>query len=61
MSSPADIPDPGIELGYSALQMYSLPTELSGKDSILKSRDITLPTKVYLVKAILFFSSHVCM
>ena len=30
-------------------------------DSILKSRDITLPTKVCLVKAMGFFSSHVWM
>ena len=30
-------------------------------DSILKSRDITLPTKVHLVKALVFFSSHVWM
>ena len=30
-------------------------------DSILKSRDITLPTKVHLVKATVFFSSHVWM
>ena len=30
-------------------------------DSILKSRDITLPTKVHLVKAMVFFSSHVWM
>ena len=29
--------------------------------SILKSRDITLPTKVYLVKVMFFFSSHVWM
>ena len=28
-------------------------------DSILKSKDITLPTKVHLVKAIVFLSSHV--
>ena len=28
-------------------------------DRILKSRDITLPTKVRLVKAMLFFSGHV--
>ena len=28
-------------------------------DSILKSRDITLPTKVCLVKAMVFSSSHV--
>ena len=30
-------------------------------DSILKSRDITLPTKVSLVKTMVFFSSHVWM
>ena len=30
-------------------------------DNILKSRDITLPTKVRLVKAMIFFSSHVWM
>ena len=29
--SPGAIPDPGIELGSSALQVDSLPTELSGK------------------------------
>ena len=30
-------------------------------DSILKSRDITLLTKVHLVKAVVFSSSHVWM
>ena len=30
-------------------------------DSLLKSRDITLPTEVHLVKALVFFSSHVWM
>ena len=34
---------------------------ISSLDSILKSRDITLPTKVRLVKAMAFFSSHVHM
>ena len=29
--SPVDLPDPGIELGSLALQVDSLPTELSGK------------------------------
>ena len=29
--SPADLPNPGIELGSPALQVDSLPTELSGK------------------------------
>ena len=31
--SPADLSDPGIKLGSSALQADSLPTELSGKPS----------------------------
>ena len=30
-------------------------------DSILKSRDITLPTKVHLIKAMVFSNSHVWM
>ena len=30
-------------------------------DSILKSRDISLLTKVHLVKAMVFFNSHVWM
>ena len=34
---------------------------MSNLDSILKSRDITLPTKVCLVKAIVFSSGHVWM
>ena len=34
---------------------------MTNLDSILKSRDITLPTKVCLVKAMLFSSSHVWM
>ena len=34
---------------------------MTNLDIILKSRDITLPTKVHLVKAIVFFSSHVWM
>ena len=34
---------------------------MTNLDSILKSRDITLPTKVHLVKAMVFFSSHVWM
>ena len=50
------------------MQAYALPAEPPGKpnerttkylkganlDSILKSRDITLPTKVHLVKAMVF-------
>ena len=34
---------------------------MTNQDSILKSRDITLLTKVYLVKAMVFSSSHVWM
>ena len=32
---------------------------MTNLDSLLKSRDITLPTKVHLVKAMVFSSSHV--
>ena len=28
-------------------------------DAVLKSRDITLPTKIHIVKAMVFSSSHV--
>ena len=34
---------------------------MTNLDSILKNRDITLPTKVHLVKAMVFSSSHVWM
>ena len=34
---------------------------MANLSSILKSRDITLPTKVHLVKAVFFFSSHIEM
>ena len=34
---------------------------MTNLDTILKSRDITLPTKVHLVKAMVFSSSHVWM
>ena len=34
---------------------------ITNLDSILKSRDITLPTKIRLVRAMIFFSSHVWM
>ena len=34
---------------------------MTNLDSILKSRDITLPTKVCVVKTLLFSSSHVWM
>ena len=34
---------------------------MTNLDSILKSRDMTLPTKIHLVKAMFFSSSHVWM
>ena len=34
---------------------------MTNLDSIFKSRDITLPTKVHLVKAMGFSCGHVCM
>ena len=34
---------------------------MNNLDSILKSRDITLPTKIHQVKAMVFSSSHVWM
>ena len=34
---------------------------MTNLDSLLKSRDITLPTKVHIVKAMVFSSSHVWM
>ena len=50
----------------TAAMKYKRPLYLGRKvmtnpDSILKSRDITLPTKVHLVKAMFFSSSHVWM
>ena len=35
--------------------------DMSSLDSILKSRDITLPTKVCVIKSMVFSSSHVWM
>ena len=35
--------------------------DMTNLDCMLKSRDITLPTKVHLVKALVFPSSHVWM
>ena len=34
---------------------------MTNLDSILKSRDVTLPTKVHIIKTMFFFSSHVQM
>ena len=34
---------------------------MANLDSVLKSRDITLLTNVHIVKAVVFFSSHIQM
>ena len=34
ITSPANLPNPGVEVGSLALQVDSLPTELSGKQMI---------------------------
>ena len=46
------------QLSWTELLGWKVITNL---DSILKSRDITFPTKVNLVKAVVFSSSHVWM
>ena len=46
-----------LSMGFSRQEYWSgvpLPSLMTNLDSILKSRDITLPTKVSLVKAIVF-------
>ena len=63
--SPGDLPNPRIESRSPILQADALTSEpprrlllgrkvMTNLDSILKSRDITLPTKVRLVKAMVF-------
>ena len=39
---------------YSSTPLYVGNKVMTNLDSILKSRDITLPTKVHLVKAMVF-------
>ena len=44
-------------MGFSRHEYWSglpFPSPMTNLDSILKSRDITLPTKVHLVKAMVF-------
>ena len=53
MPSPVDLPDPGIEPGSPALQVDSLPTELSGKP---KSSVVS----TLLVRLFLFQNVCVC-
>ena len=57
--SPGDLPNPGTEPRPPALHCRKILYHLRRKvmtnlDSILKNRDITLPTKVRLVKAMVF-------
>ena len=64
--SPGNLPDPGIEPGSPSLKADALLSEHQGSpitnlDSILKSRDITLSTKVHIVKDYGFSSGHVWM
>ena len=42
-------------MGIAAMKLKDTPWKvMTNLDSILKSRDITLPTKVHLVKAMIF-------
>ena len=52
-SSPPGSSIPGI-LQARILEGVAISFSMTNLDSILKSRDITLPTKVHLVKAMLF-------
>ena len=61
--SPGDLPDPGIEPSFLHWGQMLYPLRHQGRpwkksydkiDSILKSRDITLPAKVHLVKALIY-------
>ena len=52
--SPGDLPDPGIEHQVSRIVGRCFTIWATNLDSILKSRDITLPKSVHLVKAMVF-------
>ena len=44
-------------IGFSMQEYWSgvpVPSPMTNLDSVIKSRDITLPTKVHIVKAIVF-------
>ena len=57
MAEPGGLPSMGSHrVGHDRSDLAA-----AAADSILKSRDITLPTKVCLVKAIGFSSSHAWM
>ena len=56
--NPADVPDPGIELGSPALQAYSLPTELSGKPVMYDMNPLKLP-EIYFTAQNMVYVLHV--
>ena len=51
-----NLPNPGIKPRSPALQVdvFTICATREALDTILKSRDITLPTKVHIVKAMVF-------
>ena len=50
------------EMGRVNIDILGISEQvMTNLDSILKSRDITLPTKVCLVKAMVFSSGHLWM
>ena len=73
--SPADLPNPGIEMGSPALQVDSLPTELSGKpgqymqrcSNLLLIRHIQIIIMVRAIYTSIYLSTythihiHVCV
>ena len=48
-------------LGVAKSQTFASCQESYEKLSVLKSRDITLPTKVCIVKTMVFSYGHVCL
>ena len=58
--SPADLPDPGIELGSPALQADYLPTELSGKLKALKESFKLKPHLNWLLICTINFLYYLC-
>ena len=63
LSHPMDCSLPGSSihgiLHPRVLEWGAIAFSMTNLDSILKSRDITLPTKVHLLKAMVFSNSHV--
>ena len=52
---------PSMEFRQEYWSGVPLPSPMTNLDSMLKSRNFTLPTKVHIVKTMIFFSSHVWM